>query len=597
MVTRLESGQVRIDSAGAVPMQRIDVPTVDFMVAARERARGATTLADILSRMSQSVFGVAGAMVQEEALRFAAGNPLTDEQLQLAKDGMPSAIPGVGKYSSDFTIYGKALQKARSLELSARFEVEGRNELVKMLVDMQAGKKVNSQDINKKIGSIIDGHTKSLAQVDGDAAIKYRATMATHGNTVLNSAYEIEQKRNKEQQVALFASGFNNSMKLLEADVSRGFWIDENGRQRTIDDLIKVTEFNIINQSLLLGDAGIQKEYGEKFRIALRNAKINAVGKHLINKFLSDPVDTLNKLKTRKIGEMSAVLDDLYNNDLDAYNKVVANYITATNQVEEQTRRERDEKLRKDKAEAINLLEQIFPIKDPNNPERKNLVKRVMALTPESLPIGIVKELLEPKEEGDGNPSAEYYALKKIYKNEIRNEDEIDRIPGLNFKQKITVLKAFRSENKASERDYDSALNKLSDIPEDPSGVFVLDKKSDEWKKKQRLKAEGEQIKAEAAIDGRTITNAQVIKQLEENVIKRQNTAEAKAAKDALDYFVLDKSGRAKPDRDWITGPINRQTLPALKQKAEATKDPGDRTRRMRQIQEIERLLKISEGM
>ena len=88
-----------------------------------------------------------------------------------------------------------------------------------------------------------------------------------------------------------------------------------------------------------------------------------------------------------------------------------------------------------------------------------------------------------------------------------------------------------------------------------------------------------------------------VIKQLEENVIKRQNTAEAKQAKESLDYFVIDKSGRAKQDRDWITGPINRQTLPALRQKAEATKDPGDRIRRMRQVQEAERLLKVSEGM
>ncbi len=65
-----------------------------------------------------------------------------------------------------------------------------------------------------------------------------------------------------------------------------------------------------------------------------------------------------------------------------------------------------------------------------------------------------------------------------------------------------------------------------------------------------------------------------------------------KANKDfrIVDYFVIDKSGRAKPDRDWITGPVNRQTLPALKQKA------GTDPKKLRQIQEIERLLKISEG-
>ena len=84
---------------------------------------------------------------------------------------------------------------------------------------------------------------------------------------------------------------------------------------------------------------------------------------------------------------------------------------------------------------------------------------------------------------------------------------------------------------------------------------------------------------------------------LESEIFAKANTSDAKQAKESLDYFVIDKSGRAKPDKDWITGPINRQTLPALKQKAEATKDPGDRTRRLRQIQELERLLKVSEGM
>ena len=578
-------------------MERVVPQQVDYMVAAREEARTSATMADILDRMSQTVFGMAKDMAAEEALKFAAQNPITDQQLQLAKEGMPSAIPGVGKLGSDFTVYGKALQKARMLQLSGHFEMEGRNELTKLLVDVQNGN-AKSQDVATKIANVTDGYAKSLSQIDGEAAIKFRATMATHGNTVLNAAYEAEQKRKKAADISKFDLDFDNSMQLLEATVSQGFWTDNTGQQRSIDELSAIIQNNIANQSLLIGDAGVQKEYSEKFRVALRTAKINAVTKHLeSDQFMADPLATLDKIRRGDVGKMSAVLQEMTRNDFESVAKISANFMLAVNQREEISKRKRDEALRVDKAKAINLIEQIYPIKNVKDPKRMELVRQVMALTPESLPIGTIKELLEPKEEGDGNPSAEYYALKKIYKNEIRSEDEIDRISGLNFKQRITVLKAFRSENKASERDYDSGLNKLSGIPEDPSGLFVLDKKSDEWKKKQRLKAEGEQIKAEAAIDGRTITNAQVIKQLEENVIKRQNTAEAKQAKESLDYFVIDKSGRAKQDRDWITGPINRQTLPALRQKAEATKDPGDRIRRMRQVQEAERLLKVSEGM
>lgn len=597
MVTRIEPRGIQIAAPGGAPMERVVPQQVDYMVAAREQAREASIIGDVLDRMSQTVFGKAREMAREEALQFAATNPITDEQLQLAKEGLISAIPGVGKISGDFTEFGSTLKKARSLQLSAHFETEGRSELAKLLVDVQ-NNQAKSSDIATKIAVMTDGYAKSLAQVDSEAAIKFRATMATHGNTVLNAAYEAEQKRVKAQQATKFELGFDDSMALAEAAYTRGFWIDTLGNKRSPEDLVELIRLDVFAQSMSLGDVGIQKEYSEKLRVGIRNAKINVLSKHLVeDEFMRDPTVTLEKLRSRQIGKLAPLLEDLYLNDGDAYGKVVASFMLATNQKEETARRKRDETLRVDKAKAINLLEQIYPIKNVKDPKRMELVRQVMALTPESLPIGTIKELLEPKEEGDGNPSAEYYALKSIYKNEIRNEDEIDRIPGLNFKQKLTLLKAFRSENKTSEREYESALNKLAGIPEDPSGIFVLNAKSDEWKKKQRLKAEGEQIRANAAAEGKTLTNNQVAKQLEENLIKRQNSAEAKAAKEALEYFVLDRSGRAKQDRDWITGPINRNTLPALRQKAEATKDLGDRTKRLRQVQEIERLITVSEGM
>jgi len=72
MATRIESGRIQIDAPGSVPMERIAPQQVDFMTAAREEARGAATMADIIDRMSTTVFGMAKEMAQEEALRFAA---------------------------------------------------------------------------------------------------------------------------------------------------------------------------------------------------------------------------------------------------------------------------------------------------------------------------------------------------------------------------------------------------------------------------------------------------------------------------------------------------------------------------------------------
>ena len=597
MATRIESRGVQIAAPGGTPMERVVPQQMDYMVAAREEARTSATMADILDRMSQTVFGMAKDMAAEEALKFAAQNPITDQQLQLAKEGMPSAIPGVGKLGSDFTVYGKALQKARMLQLSGHFEMEGRNELTKLLVDVQNGN-ADSQNVATKIANVTDGYAKSLSQIDGEAAIKFRATMATHGNTVLNAAYEAEQKRKKAADVAKFDLDFDNSMQLLEATVSQGFWTDNTGQQRSIDELSGIIQNNIANQSLLIGDAGVQKEYSEKFRVALRTAKINAVTKHLASdQFMADPLATLDKIRRGDVGKMSAVLQEMTRNDFESVAKVSANFMLAVNQREEIGRRKREDEKRNAEATAINLLEQIFPIKDRNNPKRQALIKEVMALPPGSLPIGTIKDLLEPEKEGEGNPLAEYNALGMIFDNKITSKEQLDKIPGLNSRQRLTLLKALRTENKDGLRTLDTGLNKLAGIPSEPGVMVMIDQKSEEWKRKQQLKVRVAEIEAEAANEGKVLTERQILDKMENEILAKRNTAEAKQAKEALDYFVTDKSGRAKPDRDWITGSINRQTLPALRQKAEATKDPGDRTRRMRQVQEAERLLKVSEGM
>ena len=597
MATRIESGRIQIDAPGGVPMERISPQQVDFMTAAREEARSAATMADILDRMSTSVFGMAKEMAQEEAIKFAAENPITDEQLALAREGFPSAIPGVGKTSGDFSVYGKALQKARTLQLSGYFEMEGRNELTKLLVDVQNGK-ASSTDVANKIAVVTDGYAKSLAKIDGEASIKLRATMATHGNTVLNAAYESELKRKKSEDITKFDLDFDNTIKLLEATVSRGFWINQNGQQRSINDLAKNIEVNIANQSLLIGDAGVQKEYSEKFRVALRTAKINSVTKHLMNdEFMADPTATLNKIRTGDVGKMSQVLKEMVATDFDAVAKVTANYMLAVNQKEEIARRKRDDEKRVAEATAIDLLEQIYPIKDTKNPTRIKLVEKLMALPPGSLPIGTIKDLLEPEKEGSGDLLAEYNAEGLIFDNKITTKAQLDRIPGLNLKQRMSLQRLMNKENKSGDRELDSGLNKLAGINADPGTIVVLDKNSEEFKRKQRLKIRSLEIQSEAIAKGETINERQVLNKLESEIFAKANTSDAKQAKESLDYYVIDKSGRAKPDRDWITGPINRQTLPALKQKAEATKDPGDRTRRLRQIQELERLLKVSEGM
>ena len=291
---RIESGQMQLRSVGGVPMVQAQQQSVDY-IAPRVAAQGAGQLAQILDRMSASAFQTAGVMRQQEGLAFAAQNPLTTEQLQLAKDGMPWGFGGRGEgdmstvKTSSLNFFDQAVAKARSLELSGHFEIEGRNELVKLLADVEAGK-TTSEQVSAKIKTMSDGYSKSLARIDPEASIKFQATMATHGNTVLNAAYKAELDRAKSQRIAKFDSDFDSSVRLLEATVSQGSWTDSSGQQRSIDELADVFRRNVLTQSLLLGDKALQTQYSTKFEAALRTAKVNAVTKALISEEnITDP--------------------------------------------------------------------------------------------------------------------------------------------------------------------------------------------------------------------------------------------------------------------------------------------------------------------
>jgi hypothetical protein len=354
------------------------------------------------------------------------------------------------------------------------------------------------------------------------------------------------------------------------------------------------TGLKTLQQTVISEGIGLElsTKYINDYKKEFNNAKINVVTRHLMSDdFMGDPLTTLSKIRTGDVGKMSSVLKEMIATDFDSVAKVTANYMLAVNQREELKNRKRDQDKRNGEAAAIDLLEKIYPIKDVKNPKRVAYVNELMALPPGSIPIGTIKDLLEPEKEGDGNPVAEYNALGMIFDGRITTKEQLDKIPGLNPRQRLGLLKSLRTENKDGLRALDAGLNKLAGIASEPGAIVVIDQKSEEWKRKQQLKVRVAEIESEAANEGKVLTERQIIDKMEKEILDKRNSAEARQAKESLDNFVVDKAGRPKPDRDWITGPVNKQTLPALREKAKT--DP----KKLRQIQEIERLLKVSEGM
>lgn len=577
---------MQLRSVGGVPMVQAQQQSVDY-IAPRVAAQGAGQLAQILDRMSASAFQTAGVMRQQEGLAFAAQNPLTPEQLQLAKDGMPWGFGGRGEgdmstvKTSSLNFFDQAVAKARSLELSGHFEIEGRNELVKMLADVEAGK-VTSEQVSAKIKTMSDGYSKSLARIDPEASIKFQATMATHGNTVLNAAYKAELDRAKNQRIAKFDSDFDSSVRLLEATVSQGSWTDSSGQQRSIDELADVFRKNVLTQSLLLGDKALQTQYSTKFEAALRNAKINSVTKVLISdENMVDPERTLQKIRSGDLGNMSPVLRDLITNDFDAVAKVTANYMVAVNNRKSIADAKAADAKKKGEAQAVNLLEQIFPLQ-VGNPKRADLINQLTALPEGSVPIGTLKELLEPKQ-AETNQAVYFNLLNGIYNNTVTDPKQIWGLvgKGIDGKDAVAALKILQADDRRDSADLDRGISQLAGIPVIPGSVVVIDPKGEEFKRRNDLKAQALQIQAAAAAEGKTLTSRQILTQLEGGLAARRGTEEAKAARKSLEVFAK---------MDWINGPITTETLPALERKAGTDKS------KMQQITRIKQLLKQAAG-
>lgn len=568
MATRLESGNVQVRQVGGVPMQHVNQQQTNYMFAANAQAQEANTLARILDDMSNSIGEYAAKKRFEEGLQFAAENPLTPEQLQIAKEGFPSAIPGVGKISSEVGFFGKAVQKSRSLELSSHFEVEGRNELTKLLADVQNGI-VTSDQVGAKIATMTEGYAKSLASVDPEASLKFRATMATHGNTVLNAAYEAELKRQKAQRIAKFDMDFDNGVQLLEAAVSQ--------QPEMINQIADVFRTNIYNQSLLLGDASLQKEYSTKFETALRNAKINALTKEFRNdKYMADPMATLYKISNGDAGKLSPVLKQLNLMDDKATAEISANFMVAVNNRESIAKEKRAEQKRADTKELIPLLDRAYALPE-NSAERRKLADQVAVIAernPDAVPLGVIKDLREPNKEGDLN--AEFNAMNLIDKNVITDSDQIQRIPGLNGRQRLNLQKFLMSENRRDQRELDMGLAKLAGIPTMPGQVTVIDPKGTEFQRLMKLRSQAQQIQAGATAEGKILTPRMILQQVETDLEKTRNSESAKAARNSLSVF------EKKP---WINGSITRQNLPALEQKA------GNDINKQRELTRIKQLL------
>jgi RNase H-fold protein (predicted Holliday junction resolvase) len=474
------------------------------------------------------------------------------------------------------------VRKARAFEVSASFEAEARNELATMLTKIEQGQATTEQ-VQTQINTMMTGYGKSLAQVDPEASLKFRATIATAGNTVLAKAAEAETKRAKQQRLIKFDQDFDASVRLLEAAVSQGFWVDQKtGTKRSVDDLADVYRQTISTSALLMGDATLQKSYSDKFETALKSAKIGAVSSFVTApEFSADPEAGLALIRSGNVGKMTDVYKAMPFED---QAKVMANYMVAINQRETLVKNNQAVAKRDGEIQLAGLMQQLYAAPQ-GSPAQRAIQSRIVGLAqtvPGVVSDSTLKSILEPKQ-AKSDPMVEFNVVTGILNGTITTADQVKNYigRGLTGNDAVSALKLINSESRRDQSEIERGINRLAGINQ-TGGIVVLDKNAMEFTNRQQLKAQSLDIEARLLREGKQPTPAMVVAELEKFVTERRSSETAKQAVDALKVY---------EKKDWINGPVTMDSLAALERKAGT-----DRTRQ-NDVKRIRSLLQQANGM
>jgi hypothetical protein len=570
---RIESGRIEMRSVGNAPIQQITPRQIDYTTAANIQARGANQLAQVIDRMSQSAFQTAGELSKMAAMEEVANNPLTPQQLEMAKNGDMSQL-GVG--GSRLNIYSATMRKARSFELASAFDTEAKAEVVKILADVENGT-ANSQTAAQKLNTMTKGFSQSLAQVDPDAAIKFTASMNVYANTVMAEAYKTEQKRTKEKNALLLESNFNDTMKLVEPTLFQGFYVDAEGNEQPVEPLLDVYRKNISDSAFAAGGLPLANQYLAKFDAAVAEGRINAATKTALgDEYMADPVLGLQRLMKGDLGRMSGIFLNMPQDDK---SKVVANFMVAVNQRESAAKAAEENQKQTAIKEFVPLYNQAIALPD-SSPKRKQLIAQITAISnanPNAVPLSVMSSLLTPDKEGSGDAMVEFNMMAGIYNGTVTDPSQIwSRVgKGLTGKQAVSLLGKMVSEDRRDQGELDRGISQLAGIPVVPGQVVVIDPKGQEFKRRLQLVADADQIREQAAREGKILSPRQVLDQLTKQIETKRNSEGAKQARTQLDAYAK---------KDWINGPITRDSLATLERKAGTDKVKQNELKRIRTL-------------
>lgn len=269
---------------------------------------GAGALDQAISRMTSYFENQAVTEAKTAALKYAAENPLTEDQVKaklLTPDKLQ--VDGAGR------IFQQSYEAMQAKILGTNILLEQEAELGAIGARIQAGERVDLQSVQRDLKARRDGVATLLNQIDPDVSLQVSKGIAQTGNSLLKLAAQ----KDAETRVAIAQAKLNTMVEAvlptlelqIEQQVGRMYTpTAAEEAQGKMAGEIRAMDF-IVDQAqrveVLAAAANSPAAY-ENFMKGARKAMVNVATRRLTTGGgATDQVDALNRMDTNNLGNLS----------------------------------------------------------------------------------------------------------------------------------------------------------------------------------------------------------------------------------------------------------------------------------------------------
>lgn len=305
------------------------MPAVDFVSAGRAQAGVYDALTRGLDVMSKYVAQKAEFEAAAMGQQFGAENAPTQAQMKLAQqegEDISKLLPG-----DDYSVYGRSARKSALDVVVDQSEMAARQELTTLRIEAQTTD-MSPALFTQKINSLIDGYSENISALNPAAGSRFRAGLATVGNSsLLAHSQAMADKAEKQEEVAALVAMDNIVNSALPDIIQGGSTFNaQTGEVVSVNEKTELQRNRIIQLGYAVADKALVDQHLKRFDDALSAAKVGVVNDFVsknpmknydaiwFDKQVSDPhvQDILNNMTVEERRAAKTVARDAFSKEM-----------------------------------------------------------------------------------------------------------------------------------------------------------------------------------------------------------------------------------------------------------------------------------------